>query len=288
MIQRAAFKKWMTNLLNEPPKLTFNRMQVKLGLKNYTNFESYVWCLSTGRVGTKTISKLLDIDSSILSLHEPSPKLFGLSKIGYDNISEEALLQAVLACRSETIGVSQKTYMESSPHLTFLARMLQKGFKNSKFIHIVRHPRKVVDSGVKRNWYSGNRTDEWRIEPSENDQYYSKWQSMDSIEKNIWSWVRTNEWILDFQLSQPQDDFLTIRSEDLFSGQKDTIERLFKFCGVDDFSEQKVNKVLSKRINSNMSNGITAGKIVWKQKHIDLLNHMGRELILKFNYNLDF
>jgi uncharacterized radical SAM superfamily protein len=111
---------------------------------------------------------------------------------------------------------------------------------------------------------------------------------MDSIEKNIWSWVRTNEWILDFQLSQPQDDFLTIRSEDLFSGQKDTIERLFKFCGVDDFSEQKVNKVLSKRINSNMSNGITTGKIVWKQKHIDLLNHMGRELILKFNYNLDF
>jgi hypothetical protein len=216
-----------------------------------------VFCLSTGRVGTQTLSSLFRLANNVVAYHEPRPILYGLSKMAYSYMNEddkiiEILGQAFLTAREDILREAlrcNKGYIETSPQVTFLAPIIAKFFPQAKFIHIVRDPRHVVRSGMRRQWYVDNPNDKFRITPSIEDENYSKWNHYSPFQKNVWLWSETNRWIREFTSSLPPENKLLFFSEDIFSGNMDKIYGLFNFLNTTSPSEEKIIKILKKKLN---------------------------------------
>lgn len=284
----SAIQRILKRFTNESPKETWQRSKVRLGMAKFTPMDEHIWCLSTGRVGTQTVSALGKLIPSVLSRHEPSPKLFGLGKHAFQDLSldhHSVLCEALKTCRSQITGLNQSTYIETSPQVTFLARQLKATFPNSKFIHIIRHPIPVIESGLKRRWYNGNSTDKWRITPKENKVLGQNWENLDPFVKNVWSWSATNRWIYAFLKEVPTDSQMTIKSEELFRADTETIENFFQFCGSNKFDKQLVEKVLNQKLNSsNQSKGANAIQTEWSEQQIDILTKLAGPEMKMFDY----
>ena len=289
-MSKLSLKSSKQRLWNEPPKQLWKRFQVRAGLKKFTKIDQHIWCLSTGRVGTKTVAALGSLMPSVLSEHEPQPLFYGLGKQAYEISNETAdqiLIEAILASRWQLTGLNQTTYLETSPHVTFLAAQLNKAFPNSKFIHIIRNPIDVVNSGVRRKWYCGNATDKWQIKPLENSKWKDQWNEFDAVEKNIWSWAETNRWISNFLKTMPADSKMQIKSEDLFAGNQDAIQQLFEFCGETLNEKSKVEKVLDKKLNANRDRyADSATPNDWSEAQIEKLDAIAGEVMKQFGYEI--
>ncbi len=284
----SVIKRWGQRIWNEPPKESWQRFQVRVGLKKNTEFDQHIWCLSTGRVGTKTLATLLNLVPQIKSEHEPSPKLFGISKVAHQHSDHELkseILEAVHTCRFNLKGLSQNIYLESSPHLTFTARYLNKLFPNSKFIHLVRNPVAVVESGLKRKWYNGNTIDNWRIVPKPDAEVLNEWNHWNAFEKNVWSWTETNNWIDSFFKELSTDSKLILKSEDLFSGKESALNDLFKFCGGTKPTKANVEKILKQKINAS-TNKVETKTYSFDNQKLERLKEIAGPAIQKFGYDI--
>jgi hypothetical protein len=214
-----------------------------------------VFVLSTGRVGTQTLAALCGLAKNYFVYHEPKPALFGLSKLAYEKFDMgnlDVFLESFVTCRKELFKNTSlifKSYMETGNHVTFLAPAIFKALPQARFIHLVRDPRDVVRSGMRRKWYDGHPFDSTRIVPCEGSQADSAWSSYTTFQKNLWLWDESNRWILDFLSKIPEKHQLLIHSEDIFNGHKETLENLFKFMDSPMPSARQVSKVLGKKMN---------------------------------------
>jgi len=158
--------------------------------------EKSVWCLSTGRVGSQTIAALGGLGSNINANHEPKPLLYGLSRLGYElggNESSSAVFQEAIRTTRVDQYTKNGVYLETSPQVTFLIEHISSLLPESRFIHIVRSPSSVIRSGMRRDWYSGNTNDLWRIRPKSAEEQ-KDWESYSVFQKNVWLWAETNRW----------------------------------------------------------------------------------------------
>lgn len=246
-----------------------------------------VWCLSTGRVGTQTLATLAALDSNVFSLHEPLPKLFGLSRCAYEDNEFKCKMvfeEALRTCRSAGLMKGRSVYFESSPQLTFLAPILQSVYKNSIFIHVVRHPAEVVRSGMRRKWYDGNPNDRWRIEPV-TGYVADRWENMSCLEKNIWLWAETNKWIDEFIAGLPDGMGIRLKSEDIFNGNSESIERFYSMIGVELPSKRSIQRVLGRKMNMQVT-GKFPELDAWSISERELLESYCGKLMRKYGYSL--
>lgn len=218
-----------------------------------------VFVLSTGRVGTQTLASLFQLAPNVLSYHEPMPSLYGLSKLSYeytdDILARKVLREAFLSLREERISYSLargKGYVETSPQATFLAPVILEALPNVRFIHVVRDPRYVVRSGMRRQWYDSNPADGTRIVPRADSVICLQWKGYNAFQKNLWLWAETNRWILNFSSGLSAYRILLIRSEDVFAAHEETIRNLYAFIGVPVPSRRKIMGVLSKKLNAQV------------------------------------
>lgn len=117
-----------------------------------------VFVLSTGRCGTKTLTHLLKLSSTVYARHEPAPRLYAEALDAYlSNLMPTTRYRAIFtAARAPDIGAAflrGQVYAETSNWLTFFSPIIRDLLPNAKFIHLVRHPRDVVRSGMRRKWY---------------------------------------------------------------------------------------------------------------------------------------
>ena len=240
-------------LMDMTPREVLHKIIKKVPMSNSLEEVEAVFVLSTGRVGSQTIAALLSLGKGLSVYHEPQPYLFGLSKLCFaENIGSDnpIVKEAFLTTRRELISRAWylgDTYIETSPQATFLAPVISEAMPKSKFIHIVREPTDVIMSGVNRKWFDGNKNDIWRIHPGENDKW--NWESMNVIEKNAWLWAETNKWIVGFMRSLDDSRKMTVRSCDIFSGDKDTITKLYEFVGSETASINSINSILKLKLN---------------------------------------
>lgn len=219
--------------------------------------EPFVFVLSTGRTGTKTLAALLALAKNVFVYHEPRPLLYGLSKLSYeysnDDVVSKVLREAFFTVRKQMFDYSldcNRGYIETSPQVTFMAPIILALIPNVRFIHLIRDPRMVVRSGMRRGWYSGHPADRTRIVPrsgSAADRIWAKWTP---FQKNLWLWEETNCWINEFIEDLSSDQYMSIYSEDLFDGRKDIIEELYHFIQSPVPTENKINRVLSEKLNA--------------------------------------
>jgi hypothetical protein len=247
-------------LVNCSPRELFYRLRRKLSerekLSDFDDKHVCLFVLSTGRVGTETLAALLGISVNVFAYHEPKPLLYGLSKLSYECSDNEevgkVLQESFVVARQELIKRSlecNRGYIESSPQVTFLAPFIQKVIKNVRFIHLVRDPRDVVRSGMRRNWYEGHISDKTRIIPHPDSSAGREWDSYNAFKKNLWLWNETNSWILKFTSGMPAERILLLRSEDIFGAREDVLRKLFIFAGSSIPSGRKIMQVLGKKLN---------------------------------------
>lgn len=195
-----------------------------------------LFVLSTGRAGTKLITRLLDQSPLLWVEHAPTPELALQSYLVYrDRPSADALRWSFVHARAEQIArvhTAGLRYVETNNRITLYASAIADILPNARFVHLVRHPAEFVRSGMRRGYYahmppalSGH------IEPRTDDAAYAKWQNLDRMEKIAWQWNEINASIESFKATTPDSRMLTITSNALFK-DSDVLVRLFDFAGI--------------------------------------------------------
>jgi hypothetical protein len=251
-----------------------------------------VFVLSTGRTGTETMAALLSLANNVVSLHEPTPKLYGISRIAYEHFSDpfaqKMLAEVFNILRGELLSMSLDSglgYVETSPQVTFLAPVIFAAYPNARFIHLVRDPREVVRSGMRRKWFDGHFSDEYRITPVLKSPAATKWGSYNPFQKILWLWSETNQWISQFLITLPPQNKAVFRSEDVFSGDPEIIHKLFDFINSPVPSKEKITRLLRKKMNAQTS-GTFPTSSNWTAEMQQDLKDIAGEAASEFGYSL--
>ena len=225
-----------------------------------------VFVLSTGRVGTVALTRLLDLSPQIYALHEPSPALLMASRHAYQagdtQTKEPERWDLVIdAARAEMVWHAHRmrqVYAETNNRMTFLAPTLARFFPESKFVLLHRDPVEFVQSVVRRGTYGSNSWDDYRISPLPSDPHAGSWDAMTQAQKAAWLWRATHEFSLEFLDTLPDTRKLTVPSRDLFSGNMAAIEAIFHLAGVEVPPRKKIDGTLARRWNEGKANGAGA------------------------------
>lgn len=216
-----------------------------------------IFVLSTGRVGTKTLTALLALSPTIVATHEPEPRLvkpsFDAYMEGHNLTSNDKWNAVVLAARDDAVCEANrrgKIYVETNNRLTYLASALAVTFPASKFIHLHRHPYEVVRSAMRRGYYQNHNWDFARIRPRADEPLAAKWDQLSPLEKSAWYWARCNAESHTFLNTLPAPRRLDLRADALFAGDEETLKTLFSFSGVEFPPSERVEEVLGQKINA--------------------------------------
>lgn len=248
----------------------------------------FVWCLSTGRAGTKTLAALGGVQNRVNAQHEPEPLLYGLGRLAYaqqeHEESRKILREALATCRSTIRVPPGGVYLETSPQVTFLAHQFREMFPGSRFIHIIRHPGSVIRSGMRRGWYAGHNYDRWRITPRTGTGASDSWERWSTLEKNAWLWAETNRWISSFLDTLPPQERVVIRSEDLFRGDEEAVRKFYGQLDVAVPPGQELEKVLGKMLNRQESGDFPEWQD-WSEEQLAEVGPHIEELMARYSYS---
>lgn len=249
-------KEWYQQNLNFLEELK-HRSHIHKNLENAGTIPSSVFeesepvfALSTGRVGTMMLTKLMETCSDVEVYHEALPDMLYAGKFAYDHPSQlEWIKGAAIGGRYELVRnsfIRGKRFIETNNRLTFLALGLAEVFPKAKFVHVIRHPDSFVASGIQRGWYTGSTiTEEGRITPREVDS--EGWTQADKI---AWLWNATNQFCEEVKQKLGEDKVRTIRSEDLFNNATTAVE-LMQWIGLKGVNEQNIAQLLEKPVNQS-------------------------------------
>jgi hypothetical protein len=182
-----------------------------------------LFILSTGRSGSTSIAKSLNLHSKIECRHETFYSLIHLSSLlAYKKVSEKIVEEMIKNLFD--IGTLSKnninTYGESDQRLWNMVPILIKLFPNAKFIHLVRNGKSTVNSTFARGWYS----EKDNLNPMPWAQYRLSgyecgvisehvWNNWSAFEKNCWYWKYVNESIAKSFQQIPNEQKITISLE---------------------------------------------------------------------------
>ncbi len=211
-----------------------------------------VFVLSTGRTGTETLTRLLDLHDSIDAYHEPHPQLLVERKKARLEVYANPKRYQRIFCHSRAALILKsrmrgKLYAETSARLTFFAPVISSLMPNAKFVYMHRHPGDVVRSGMRRGWYVNHPADYARIEPGPQEEAHRHWHSWGAFEKICWYWDAYNRFALNFMDSMPDNRIFVMPSEMLYQGRG--VGTLFEFMGLDKPDDQKIEDVLRHKYN---------------------------------------
>lgn len=259
------FREIQKILFNNTPRKIFYMARWKLSRKRpaqqFNDRRPCVFVLSTGRVGSETLSALLGLAKNVYVYHEPRPELFSLSKLAYELSGEypansslaAALQEGFMTARRQILTDAlycDRGYVETGPQATFLAPLMLKAIPDIRFIHLIRDPRKVVISAMRRGWYGGHAYDVSRIVPRTDSPFHSAWDAMDTYQKNLWLWAETNRWILDYSKSLTAKQYLLVHAEDIFNANIGVIDNLFNFIETTAPTAYRISRVLGRKLNA--------------------------------------
>lgn len=252
-------------LINTPPRFYLHTLKYKLAERNepenYNDIKPCAFVLSTGRAGTETLARLFEIDKNLIAVHEPLPKLFGLSKTCYD-LSEHfssdskvsaALVEAFLTSRRDLLNYALYTgrgYIETGPHVTFVAPWILQTIPDARFFHMVRDPLAFLLSGINRRWFAGNINDQWRIMPNQGTPFMKIWEDFSQVEKILWLWAETNRWILQFTRTLKNIQHMLIQSEQVFKSDHTVIQQIYALVGRSRPNLEKIERAIETHYNA--------------------------------------
>lgn len=221
--------------------------------------EKVGFAIGTGRCGTKFLAKLIELEPQISSVHERNP--FNETFHRYCKwyklpVDQEGFLRTK---EHEIRQDLHKHYFsfEASAHLSLSVQELYEQF-NAKFILLVRRPEQVVNSYLRKGWYSrpivretaelapgyqgydSFHHDLGRIMPS--GEKFQQWSQLSRVGKIAWFWNALNSKVLEQFNYIPETHWQIKKLEDLsYQSYLD----LTKFLGFKVTVAQQIYKDLS-------------------------------------------
>lgn len=223
-----------------------------------------VFFLSTGRAGTTLMTNILETSNNTHVIHDHQQDLLFVSKLSYESFAclnhkedvkelSKQCAASYLAAREHDLYTSYlhgKTLIETNNRITFLAPGIAELIPNAKFVFLHRDPVKFVRSGMRRGYYQKETyTSAGRISPIKG-QHKQNWDSYIAEEKIAWLWKETNQFIIDFLETIKDDNKMVYR----FPFQNtDSVTKLMNFCGIDTISNNKLESLLNKKVNQQVT-----------------------------------
>ena len=105
-----------------------------------------IFVLSTGRCGTKLITKILSANPNFEVYHAPFPELTPFSHTAYHKKDHESASLAFEASRYEYIRndfLTGQRYVETNNRITFFCYAIAKLYPEAQFIHLYRNIYKI-------------------------------------------------------------------------------------------------------------------------------------------------
>ncbi len=215
-----------------------------------------VFVLSTGRAGTSTIIRLLDLSPKITALHEPKPNLVSEYRRSYSNAKTRPDRYRRLFERARRRLISREcpngeVYAESTL-LKFFAPVIAYMLPNAKFLHLHRHPGEVVRSAMRRRWYLDNPLDRYRLVPLPIDPAHELWAHWDSFQKSCWLWHVENKYFLDLAETLGTDRALRLQFDQWIDPRTGEYRRIFDFVGIEPPEPSGVSRILGMKYNKQV------------------------------------
>lgn len=189
------------------------------------------FAVGTGRCGTKFMSRVAALEPKVASTHERAPFNEAFHRYcQWYNLPVDTL--GFLAAKREEIETDLETHaysFEASAHLSLSIEALYKAF-GARFVLLVRSPEKVVNSYIRKGWYSQkairnnsdlalgyqNYCEEphhflGRIMPS--GDRFDTWNQMSRVGKLAWYWNILNLRVLEQFAELPKEHYLVEKLE---------------------------------------------------------------------------
>ena len=274
------------------------RKQVKYWLRGlkYRLFEKpldkdtrALFLLGTGRTGSTTLSRLLDLSKHITSAHELRPKTFALSTDIYDSgrYDDPAIMDAVFC--GQRLYVYNKAVRkgnlvaEISPFLSFCAPALAKAFPNSKFIYMHRRPEEFVRSAMRRGWYHNNKYDAVRLTPKAGTKDYEAWESWPQFDKICWLWKEYNSVCLHLYDRLADNRKMTLPCADFFENPEGSSKSIFRFLDLPMIPLEKANNQMQVPVNAQETGSFPRSS-EWTSAQRQRLECIAGEMMMKLGY----
>lgn len=246
-----------------------------------------LFVLSTGRTGTKTLSRLLDLSAAVDAYHEPRPQLLKERQAARWEVheNERKYRHIFIWARGTPLFRAlwnEQMYAETSARLTFFAPVITDLLPNAKFLFIHRSPYGIIRSGMKRGWYVDHPADYARVRPIEGEEFFDRWEGMSPFEKICWYWDVYNDFALDFCEQTGSSRTLSVRASELFEGT--AVPRIFDFLGIQRPSSDAANEVLSKKLNAQQK-GIFPGAEEWSSSMHRTLQSIAGDTMGRLGYS---
>jgi len=224
---------------------------------------SPVFILSTGRCGSFAFQQLMEKSSHLIAYHTLPWQLSAadrnnvLYRINQGDFEGDALceiLQSYLECRvAEYLdSIQSNKTLAISNHLdTVFAPFNAVFYPHSRFIYLHRDPVKVYRSLLTKNQWGGQ-LQHWYYDPSfPEDRFHYRAREDIPVEAEIaWYIYLTKIFAEAFLHSLPDERHVTIRSEDMFSGDTAVFDRLKTVLPLDDLTEEDFVSHFSQPINT--------------------------------------
>lgn len=124
-----------------------------------------VFLITPGRSGTKALIEYCRKNSSMYSVHAPLP---WLASTGYayhqGRLSADAAFAAFFAARESYLKSAFErdlVFFDGDCKNLPLAPVIAERMPNAKFLHVVRHPKSFIKSGLARGYYANKFPEMW-------------------------------------------------------------------------------------------------------------------------------
>ena len=252
--------------------------------------EPPLFVLATGRCGTYTLARLLELAPGVQAWHEPMPDLHRLARQVYFNpdADRQIVSEALLLARAslwQAANMAGKRYAEASNHSAFLAPFLLHMMPDCRFLHLTRAPLPFASSATRFGWYARPRRAGPRLAPHDACRAAADWDSREPFGKNSWLWQEVNGFARQFLSTLPPGQGLHLRSEDIFDADPETLRRLFALVDSEPPSRRRIERVLGRQLNAGRYRRGAGSVQDVSAAQRERLRRDCRQLALEFGYS---
>ncbi len=215
-----------------------------------------LFVVSSGRVGSMMVIKLLSLSEEVAAFHEPEPRLFEETKLAHAELEQRQrhYRKLFVESRAGTLTHHQrlgKVYAEATnTNFVFLAPIIADVLPNARFLFLHRHPGEYVRSGMRRGWYFDHYWDPWIIDPQPGHPDHTAWARWDQFRRICWKWNAITTFLADFADSVGPQRVTTMSFEELVDPASDAVARIFDAADVTPPDEELVQRLLAIRVNA--------------------------------------
>jgi len=175
-------------------------------------------------------------------------KYFGSEYVRNIPLDKKILLAKDLL---ETIKKQSKPrFVCKAPQNSMRLFAIKKIFSDAKFINVSRDPRAVVNSMLQRNKEEGK----WK--PNIQIKNKTSYASLDLVGKFSTLYKEVTESIYEFMIKNP-DNFITVEYEDLISDPVKVVNKVIKFCELDERNPKKLMPPIRKNTIEKWKKNLT-------------------------------